>query len=238
MGIEVVHDPIDDTLRIGIDHIHQIAHHESKVLFGASLCDQDLSKARLGFDQDKEIASAVAFVFIILAYSVPRLERQWSCKVCQQLQAFFIKTDQWTLGIVGFVVQFQNMLHLLNEFWRDFRNTPTSYLPGFELVFFSNSRTVSGERCVTMPSFNTSRVNNSKVQRACPAGGSLQAKAIMRASCCSSNSEPVAGCGLSSKAACKPSCSNRSRVRRMVCSLTYNIWLISESGFPSSTFSK
>jgi len=89
-----------------------------------------------------------------------------------------------------------------------------------------------------MPSFNTSCVNNSNVQRTCPAGGSLQAKAIMCASCFSSSSEPVAGCGLSSKAACNPSWANRSRVRRMVCSLTYSIRLISASVLPSSTFSK
>jgi hypothetical protein len=37
------------------------------------------------------------------------------------------------------------MLHLLNERWRDFWNAPTSYLPRFEFVFFSNSRTVSAE---------------------------------------------------------------------------------------------
>ena len=68
------------------------------------------------------------------------------CDVSQQLHAFFIKTDQWTPGIVGFLVQLQNVLHLPNELWRDFWNTPASYLPRFEFVFFSSSRTVSGER--------------------------------------------------------------------------------------------
>jgi hypothetical protein len=51
------------------------------------------------------------------------------------------------------------MLHLLNEFWRDFGNTPTSYLPGFELVFFSNSRTVSGSELLpVLLSFNACEV--------------------------------------------------------------------------------
>jgi hypothetical protein len=61
--------------------------------------------------------------------------RQGLPSVCQQLQAFFIKTDQWTPGIIRLVVQFQNMLHLLNELWCNFWYTPTSYLPGFEFVF-------------------------------------------------------------------------------------------------------
>jgi hypothetical protein len=50
-------------------------------------------------------------------------------------------------------MEFQNMFHPLNELWREFWNTPTSYCQDLSL-FFSRSRTVSGEISVAMPSFN------------------------------------------------------------------------------------
>jgi len=130
------------------------------------------------------------------------------------------------------------MLHTLDEFWTNFWNAPTPYLPRLEFVFFSRSRTVSGEMRVTIPSFSNSCTNSSSVQRVRPAGGSLQARAIKRASCSSFISVPVGACGLSSNAACKPSSANRNRTRRIVCSLTYGSLLISASVLPSSTFSK
>lgn len=130
------------------------------------------------------------------------------------------------------------MFHALDEFRSNFWNAPTPHLPRFEFVFFSSRRTVSGETRVTMPSFNICCTNNSSVQRARPAGGSLQAKAIKRASCSSLISAPVGACGLSSNATCNPSSANRNRIRRIVYSLTYSIWLISASVLPSSTFSR
>src|SRR5512139_957330 len=146
-----------------------------KVSLRAAVSDQHLSRTCLWFNEYEQVACAIPFVFIVLPDRLSRLQSKWSCNVSQQLNTFFIKTDHRTPGIIGFLVQLQNMLHLANELGSDFRNTPASYLPGFEFVFFSSSRTVSGERCVTMPSFNTSCVNNSNVQRAWPAGGSLQA---------------------------------------------------------------
>src|SRR3989304_288706 len=98
---------------------------------------------------------------------------------------------------------------------------------GLSLFFFSSRRTVSGETRVTIPSFNICCTNSSSVQRARPAGGSLQVNAITRASCSSLISVPVGACGLSSNAACKPSSANRNRIRRIVFSLTYSIFLIS-----------
>jgi len=48
----------------------------------------------------------------------------------QQLGTFFIKTDPWMLWIIGLLVKLEDMLHLLQELRRDFRNTATLYLPG------------------------------------------------------------------------------------------------------------
>src|SRR6266508_1382594 len=172
MGVQVIHHDID-ALCFWMDHIDQITHYKGKVTFGSSLGDEHVAGACLGLDKQEQIARAVSFVLVILSSSLSRFEDSWIGDVSQQLRTFLIKTDQRTPGIVGFLVQFQNMLHLANERGRDFWNTPASYLPGFEFVFFSSSRTVSGERCETSPSFKTSCVNSSSVQRARPAGGSL-----------------------------------------------------------------
>ena len=144
MRVQVIHHDIDARC-FWINHIDQVTHRKGKVLFGAAVGDQHLSGASLGLDKQKQIARAVSFILVILSSSLSRFENQWIGDVGQQLHAFFIKTDQRTSGIVGFLIQFQNMLHLPNELWCHFWNTPTPYLPRFEFVFFSSSRTVSGE---------------------------------------------------------------------------------------------
>lgn len=48
-------------------------------------------------------------------------------------------------GIVWFLIQIQNVFHELDEFRSNFWDAPTLYLPRLEFVFFSMSRTVSGE---------------------------------------------------------------------------------------------
>src|SRR6266511_4905223 len=219
MGVQVIHHDID-ALCFWMDHIDQITHYKGKVTFGSSLGDEHVAGACLGLDKQEQIARAVSFVLVILSSSLSRFEDSWIGDGSQQLRTFLIKTDQRTPGIVGFLVERQKVFHALDEFWRDFWNAPTSYFPRLEFVFFSSSRTVSGETRVTMPSFNISCTNSSNDQRARPAGGSLQAKAIKRASCSSSISVPVGACGLSSKATGKPASANRKRTRRIVCSLT------------------
>src|SRR5215207_1055372 len=144
MRVQVIHHDID-AFGFWMDHIDQITHDKGKVSFGASVGDKHMSCASLWLDKQEQIARAVSFVLVILSNSPSRSEDSWSGDVNQQLHTFLIKTDQRTPGIVGFLVQFQDMLHLANERWRDFWNTPASYLPGLEFVFFSNSRTVSGE---------------------------------------------------------------------------------------------
>ena len=75
MCIQIIHDNIDAP-DFWIDHIHQIAHRKSKILFGTTISYQDITKASLWLNEHEQITRAISFVLIILSIGMPRAEGQ------------------------------------------------------------------------------------------------------------------------------------------------------------------
>src|SRR5258708_10366285 len=71
MGVEVIQDHIN-TVSLGIQDIHQIAHGKSELAFGATAGDQDMPLSSFGFSKDKHVARAVALIFMVLSAWVTR----------------------------------------------------------------------------------------------------------------------------------------------------------------------
>src|SRR5579884_636036 len=129
-----------------------------------------------------------------------------------QLLSGFIEADHRALGIVGPMIDIQHVLHLGYEMGRGLADTPAFETPGGDFIFLSATRTLSLERLSTISRATNRSANSRTLQRACPWGGLLQAKAISLAS-----TSPVSllgsgpGRALSCRAASKPSFTKRLR---------------------------
>src|SRR5258706_3350165 len=235
--IQVIQHHINDK-GMGIEDIHQIAHRLSKIAFPALACDQNRPPSGFRFDKQEQIARPLTLVFVVLTSAVSGFKRQRFTDMRQQLGHLLIKTDHWTLRVIGLCIQAEDDFHSLDEGFGQLGNTPLTYLPGFEMFFCSSRRTLSTGMLSTIPSVSKRSVSSSSVQRSRPSGGALQANAIRCPSCCSFNSGSRSAPASSANAASTPASQNRKRIRRTVDSLIYSHWLISASVLPSALLSR
>ena len=182
MRVEVIHHHIN-AVGIGIQDVNRITHCISEMLFGSTGSHQHMPSPCFGFDQHEQVASAVAFVFVVLSIAVARFHGYRFPQIAQQLNAFFVKTDHRTLGGKRLLIQRQNVFHAFQKQGRDAWNTPTFHSPRFKDVFFNTVRIVVSDTVSTIASSISCWADNSAVQRFWPAGGVLHANAIRYASC-------------------------------------------------------
>jgi hypothetical protein len=140
----------------------------------------------------------------------------------QQLGAGLVQTHLREPGVVGTSVDLQHILHAPDKLsiglgWDD----PLLPQPGFELVFGRVRRTVSYDRASTYSSSTLQLASRRSVQRPCPSGGLLPARAMSWASCQPSRMRWYWRLGeRRCNAAASPSLANRWRTRAMVGRLT------------------
>ena len=158
-----------------------------KVHLGALLCHMHVPLAGLRFNKEKEIARAVAFIFVIKALRLPWLCRQGLSGLFAQLLVGLIKVDLGTCGIIRLRVDVQHVLHSGDKLAVHFWNAPLLLQPRLEVAFFKTRRTLSYEYDAARPSATTRSASKCKVQCLRPSGASLQAAAIRRASAFSSS---------------------------------------------------
>ena len=237
MRVEIVqHDANRFGFRIAL--IHQPFHLPGEV--GHCPCgrDRQVSPTLAGFEEHKQIARAIPFVFIVIPFDLVGADRQRRSHFRNQLLRRFIKTDEWMLGIVRFGVQIQYFFHRRHKFSTDRRQAPLSFLPRLEFVFFRIWRTASCEMSEANSKATTRSASKRKVQRAWPFGGTLHTSAIKRASCLLFNLRGCPDRGFSAKACGKPASTKRLRVRSTVARPTCNTSAINSSDNPSSALSK
>jgi hypothetical protein len=92
MGVQAIQNDIDP-LSIGIKDIHQVTHGISEFEFGAPTSNQDRSKPGLWLNQHEQIASAIAFVLIILSGDPARLHTNGLTHFSMEFLAFLIKAN-------------------------------------------------------------------------------------------------------------------------------------------------
>ncbi len=138
MGVQVVLNHSNHPgLRVGL--IHQPAHLVGEVLFGAP------------------------FRYLQMPPSPPGVRRPGTgCG--QQLGGGLIEADHRPLGVVGFGIQVQDILHVSHKADAHRGDAPLFPLPRLEDVFFRYRRTVSWDRDSTTPSSTILSANRRRFQ--------------------------------------------------------------------------
>ena len=133
--------------------------------------------------EHEQITGAVAPVLIVEPLSPSRPGWERYATLPNELSGGLIKTDRRSLGVVGLLIQVQDILHGRYKLCAHRWNAPLLPLPGLQLVFLSIWRTVSGEMDGAKPNSTTFLAKRRSVQRPRPSGGVLHATAITWASC-------------------------------------------------------
>src|SRR5919206_1830826 len=236
MRIEIVqHHP--NHRGFWVAFVHQPLHRMREVDLGPLLCHPHMPPASLRFHKEKEVARAVAGVFVIVALRPPRLSRQRLPGLLDELLARLIKVHFGPGGIIGLRVDLQDVFHRGNELRPHLWDAPLLLQPRLEDRFFKTRRTLSYEYAAARPRATTRSASSCKVQRWRPSGAALQASAIRRACAFSSNLGCFPGRGRSSRAS-SPAATKRWRVRSTVARPTERATAMALSSIPSAAFSR
>lgn len=236
MRVEIIQD---DPHQLGgrIAFSDQPLHLVSKVVHRALRRHHHMPPARWRFTKQKEIAGAVACVFIIVARHLARRRGHGRAGFLDQRVTRLSEVDFWALGLGGLGVEIEELFPLRDKFGTDRGEAPVLRLPGFAFIFFSSWRIVSCERVSAKPKATASSASKRRVHRSRPAGAGLQVTAIRWASALPvrRGGAPVRGRSVSPA---RFSSTNRWRVRSTVTGLVATASAISSSLSPSSAFNK
>src|SRR5579859_2730949 len=225
MRIEIIHHQTN-ALGLRVDLIDQPADGLGKIQPGASLTHLQAAKARQWLDKDKQISGPQSLILVIRASGRSWLGGPGITDFPMHHQRFLVKTDQRLAFIIRLSVQMQDILHSGNILRIHIGNTPVFMLPGFQLIFFSNCRIVSGEIDLTYPNSTALPANIRTVQWSWPASTSLHAMAIRWAACSSLSACRRRSCRLSVKTAGTPPALYRLLTLRIVCSEILKVSMI------------
>src|SRR5699024_9261935 len=234
----------DDLLRVWVVVIKQRLDLFGQVDGGFRWAHRNLAPAAQGFGEHEMGDTAQALVFIVDAPGLSGLHRQWSACFADQLGGLLVETDHRSQGIVRALIHRQHIFHggdkrriLLG--W----NHPILTAVRFEFVFLSARITVGAEMESTISKATNSSASRRSVQRAWPAGGSLQAICSKRAwpSPSRIGVRDERACRLRSKAASKPWVTKRRRTLYTVCwahEKAEAVWAAGHFGPSASDFSR
>ena len=127
----------------GKPHPPAIASGGRSPAWCAARCWPGGAPARQGFTGQEDVAGAAASILVVLPPRSSRLRRQRLPDLGQQLGRGLVKAHHRPIGVVGFGIQVQHILHGRHEFAAYFRDAPLLLPPRLEGVFLSLSLTVS-----------------------------------------------------------------------------------------------
>src|SRR5579875_206615 len=233
MGIQIIqHD--SDLWRVRKMHIDQFLHRCGKILLCPSLGDFYMPPAKIGFQEQEEIAGSFSLILIIHPFPLSRLWWQRLTYMIEHLIGALIKADAWRVRIIRLRIQIQHVFHVPDELRAYTWNAPLLLLPRLEQVFFRVRRTVSSLISPTMPTSTRRSASNCIVHFTWSLGGVLQESAIRYASPFSVSLRGTPGRGRSLSASPSPPSTYFFRVRSTVDRPTPKASTISESCLPSS----
>src|ERR671918_473189 len=177
MGVQVVQD-YPDHLSFRIGFIHQPPHLLGEVLHRALFGHLQVPPALLRLEEQKQVAAAVTLVLVIVPLPLARPGGQAHPGFGYQLLVGLVEADLGPPGVVGFLVEVQDVLHVGHELGVYLRDAPLLLLPGLEVCFLRTCRTVSLAMESAKPNSTALPASSRRVQRAWPSGGSLQAMAM------------------------------------------------------------
>ncbi len=100
MGIEIVHDH-DDFLSLWEMNINQVTHTVGEIYHRAPVSDFDMPPRFQRREEDKQIAGAIPFIFIIILGQSTRFGRQWAARLLRLLFTSLVETNHGLLGIIN-----------------------------------------------------------------------------------------------------------------------------------------
>src|SRR5262249_24250063 len=134
--------------------------------------------------EQEEVARPLPLVLAVQPPHSPRLCLHRFPHLADELLARLVHADHGEAGIVGQLVVLQDVLHPPDELGFGPRwDAPHLHQMGFQFVFLSVCRTVSGATRSIYPNSTNLVASNRTVHRRRPAGGWLHASAIRWASC-------------------------------------------------------
>ena len=134
--IEVVHHQME-AARGGIDVFEQVLDESDEVRLGTAVGDQDRSLSTFGLYRDEQIASADAYVLVILSHGHSRADRQWHTGILEQLLALFVKANDGLFPLERSGVEIEQIVHSLPILFGHFANAPHQLAPRLEAVFLA-----------------------------------------------------------------------------------------------------
>src|SRR5215468_6271840 len=116
---------------MGVD---EFAHTLGEVASRAVLGDLDLAPAAMDIEEDEQIGRAVALIFAVIAFELPRLGWDRLAHLADELGWALVKTDHGPLWIGCFGVEIEHVLHMGNVGAVDLRDAPHVLAPRLEMV--------------------------------------------------------------------------------------------------------
>lgn len=163
VGIQIIlHDA--HIFGVRIDGIDQPLDAVRVVELGAVLRHLDMSPARERLDKEKQIGGTQTFILVINALCLSWLYWLSRPHIGLRGDEFFVEADGWITGVVLFFIQAQDILHRRHELCSYGWDAPLLVLPGFQFIFLSNWRMVSGEMDSTKPNSTALPANKRTVQ--------------------------------------------------------------------------
>src|SRR5688572_5187098 len=233
VGVQVVLHQ-DDPFGRRVVNVHQVLDDLRPVHPSAPLAHRGAAPTPQGFVAQEHVAHPVPLILVVLPCRTAWRRRLWRPGVGQQLGVDLVQADLREARVVGPLVDRKHILHVGHELAVGRRRqTPFLLQPRFKGVFLRVRRTVSWAIVSTTSSCTSRAPSSRKVQRACPAGGVLQASVTNCASCAPSSFRTYSRSGcLRCKAASRPCSTYRCRTRASVALPTSTATATAGSGKP------
>ena len=175
VGVQIVQDHPDRLdLRVGL--VHQPAHLMGEVLHRAAPGHRHMPPACQRLASQEQVARTLPAVLVVLTPWPSRLRRERRPRLRQQLGGGLVKADYRPAGVMGFLVQVQDVFHAGYKVGAHLGNAPLLLPPRYEGVFLRRLRIPSWDIEGANPNSTTFPANRRRVQWPCPSGAGLQAK--------------------------------------------------------------
>src|SRR5919108_5986790 len=223
-------------LGLGAMPVHQLPDTFGIVSPRTAFCHLHMTPPPQRFAQHQLMADPLPLILIIDPGRPTPARPLCRSHLTKQLLARFIEAHHGIARVVGQHIGLQHILHAPDELRvRLGGDTPGPDDPGLNVIFFSACHTVTVLMVSTKPKTTSSSASSCKVQWQRPHGGSLQASS---SNFCSTfplilTLSGRGGCGRWSRAASRPSVTNRFRRRSIVRGLVPKAETISASAYAS-----
>lgn len=143
VSVEIVaHD--GDFLAVLVTGIEDGCHFFRPIELGPSFSDRDLPPSNQWLCEKEDACSANSFVFVIHSFWMLPGGRDGAANFIDELHRLFVHAKDRSVGIVGLLIDFENLFHCRSEFgaclgW----DHPILDFTGVKPVFLSVLRTVS-----------------------------------------------------------------------------------------------